>query len=594
MDTSPHGQQSRMVSPFTRRHVGWVILGGMLIAMAIFLPRDWYDALPTNPEIPPPTLKGVTLLQWTMVLEGIALIALGFFRSTYVRLGPTETIRVRVLSDPAATISKQASLLLLGGVTLLALALRCLELDSDFWIDEVRATLDARQMSTLEVVGSYVRSNVHLLNTLLMKVSFAAFGEAEWSARLPVVLFGTATVPALYWVSRNVASREISLGAALVLAVSYHHIFFSQNARGYVPYIFFSLVSSGLLVKGLRDDRQRTWVLYVLTTVLNFAAILISGFVFASHILVGAVAVVLVKLRGGSPLPLFRRLVFVFGVAAVLGFQLYSVQLPQVIAYVNVTYASPTSGYGLLSAEFMRELAKGLAASLGPGLLLGVLPFLILAGIGFLEFVRRQWTLAAALVLPVVLTAVVLVARGLAGSPRYFLLGLPVAILTGVLTIDLTVRFLARKLGMGVGLQRSAFAAMVLVLSAASLVTLQRYYSVPKQPYRASLDYAASERRPGEIVIALHTARRGCAYYAPSAGLREGRDLFVADSLEALEVLLSTHDERSTLLITSMPRALRLVHPDMQARIERGWQVSRTFSATIGDGQISVWTRRDR
>jgi mannosyltransferase len=581
-------------SRFTRRHLGYLILGGLLIAIGIFLPRAWYDALPSNPEIPAPPLKGVTLLQWTFVLEGLALIGLGYCRWVYVRLDPAERAHVRTPLDPGAAVSARVSLLLLAGITLLALVLRSHELNSDFWLDEIRATLDAREMSVLEVTGSYVRSNVHLLNTLLMKLSFAVFGEAEWSARLPVVLFGTASVPVLYWVGRSVASREVSLGAALLLAVSYHHIFFSQNARGYVPYIFFSLVSSALLVRGFRDDRRRTWVLYVLTMVLNFASILISGFVFASHILVGAFALVQVKLRGDSPLPLFRRLALVFGSAATLGFHLYSVQLPQVIAYLDATYASPTSGYRLFSAEFVRELTRGLSSSLGPTFLFGALPFLVIAGIGFYTFVRRQWTLAAALVLPAILTAVLLFIRGLTTSPRFFLLGLPVAVLTAVLTADLCARFVARKLERGTSFRLGAVTAIVLLLTAGSLASLGRYYSVAKQPYRASLEYAAAERRPGEIVVAIHTARRGCAYYAPGAGLSEDRDLFLADSLEALEVVLSAHGQEGALLVTSMPRALRLVHPEMEARIEGGWQVARTFPATIGDGQISVWKQRDR
>jgi hypothetical protein len=219
------------ISRSTWRHAGYIILGCLLIAIGVFLPRDWYDALPTNPDIPPPPLKGVSLLQWVTALEGVILIGLGWRRWVYVRLEPAERVHVKMPADPGTSISERTSLLLLGGITLLALVLRCLELDSDFWIDEVRATLDAREMPTLAVFGSYVRSNVHLLNTLLMKRSIASFGEAEWSARLPVVLFGTASIPVLYWAGRNVASREVSLGAALLLAVSYHHVQPSATAR---------------------------------------------------------------------------------------------------------------------------------------------------------------------------------------------------------------------------------------------------------------------------------------------------------------------------------------------------------------------------
>ena len=353
-----------MSTAIRRRHAGCVMFGVLLVAVGLFLPRDWYDALPINPDVPTPPFKGVSLLQWVTVLEGLVLIALGWQRWVYVRLEPGQRLAVRGPADPGTLISARAALGLLGMITLLALTLRCLELDADFWFDEVRATLDAREMPVLAVIGSYVRSNVHLLNTLLMKVSIGAFGEAEWSARLPAVLFGTATVPAIYSVARNVASRHVSLGAALLLAVSYHHIFFSQNARGYVLYIFFSIVSSALLVQGLRDDRPRTWGLYVLTTVLNFASILISGFVFAAHILVGAVALSVLTLNGHSPTPLLRRLLLVFSVTAVLGFQLYSLQIPQILAYVSTSYSSAASGYWLLSAEFWMELARGLGAGL--------------------------------------------------------------------------------------------------------------------------------------------------------------------------------------------------------------------------------------
>jgi len=583
-----------MSARFERHHVASIAFGAVLIAAGILLPRSWYDALPTNPDVPALPIRGVTLLQFVLAIEGLVLLAAGLLRMRYVRIEPGNRVDVARPAEPAMTLSRRAALVMLLVITGLALVLRCIELGSDLWIDELRAVLDAREMSTLAVVASYVRSNVHMLVTLLMKLSFAVFGEAEWSARLPIALFGTATVPVLYWLARFVASREVSLGAALVLAVSYHHIFFSQNARGYVPYLFFSLVSSGLLLQAMRDDRLGTWTLYVLAMVLNFATLLLSGFVFAAHILVGVAAVVRVRARGGSVMPLARRLAAVFGITGLLGFQLYSVQLPQVFAYIGTTYASLAAGYWLFSIEFVREMSRGLLAGFGPGLLLGAVPFLVLAGIGFVAFVRRQWILASALVLPVVLTAVLLFVRNLTVSPRFFLLGLPVAALTGVIMIDLCADFLARKLGWSAERRRAAFAVVVSLLAIASLASLGRYYRTPKQPYRAALAFAAEQRRPGQVIVAIHTAQRGCAYYAAESGLTVGRDLFLADDLAGLDSVLARRAPAGAVLITSMPRALHLVHPKMERRIDDGWQVARTLPATIGDGQISVWTGRQR
>jgi mannosyltransferase len=571
----------------------FAVVGVVLIGVGILLPTVWYDTIPVNPDVPPPFMKGVTLLQCVTVLQGVILIAFSWFRPIQ-RIPVTERIPVRSHPEDAGGISQRASLQLLVAITTLAFVLRFVELGADFWIDEIRATLDAREMPLSVVIGSYMRSNVHLLNTLLMKLSMSLFGESEWSARLPAAVFGVATVPALYRVSRDVASREVSLGAALLLTVSYHHVFFSQNARGYVPYIFFTLVSSALLLQAFRDDRPRTWVLYAASTVLNFATILISGFVFAAHILVGAMGLVVVYRSGRAVRPMARRLALVFGGTGFLGFQLYAMQLPQAVSYLNATYAAPESGYTLLSREFVAELARGLSAGFGPGLILGALPVLALAGFGFLVFVRRQWILAWGLTSPLILTAALLVARGLTVSPRFFLLALPVAFLTAALTVEMTIGRAGGWLGWGDRARRRIFGGAMLLLAGLSMASLGRYYATPKQPYTASLEYAASMREPGDVVVAVHTSRQGVAYYGPGLGLALGEDLFLADSLEDLDSIVAEAGPGGAILLTSMPRALRILRPDMQARIEGGWTSSRTFAATIGDGQISVWTPRGR
>ena len=142
-----------MSTAIRRRHAGCVMFGVLLVAVGLFLPRDWYDALPMNPAVPTPPIKGVSLLQWITVLEGIVLIALGWRRWVYVRLEPGQRLTVRGPADPGTLISARAALGLLGMITLLALTLRCLKLDADFWFDEVRATLDAREASHVKGAG---------------------------------------------------------------------------------------------------------------------------------------------------------------------------------------------------------------------------------------------------------------------------------------------------------------------------------------------------------------------------------------------------------------------------------------------------------
>ena len=575
------------------KRIGYLI-GAALVLLGVFLPREWYDALPkSRAELPVPPVKGVTLLQVTFVLEGLALIWLSTRRWRFSRLPPHERLSETTTPDDRQDVRESTSLWLLAAITAGALALRLIRLNADLWLDEITPILLYSQMPVLHVVTSYISSNNHLLNTLLMKLVVACFGEHEWAVRLPAVLFGVATIPAIYWVSRIALSRRASLCVAVLMAASYHHIFFSQNARGYTAYLFFSVLSSGLLVKGLQEDRPRDWFFYVLTMFLNFASHLNSGFVFASHLLVGAIALFVVKRYGASPLPLGRRLATVFTVTCVLVFNLYITIVPQVYVYSKNVYSDPATGFSPLSLEFLHELIRGLSAGFGAGRLLAIVPLLFAAAVGFVVLLRRQWALTLALALPGFLTAVFLFAQGLNFSPRFFLLGLPLAMLVAVQGIYSVVALLSEKLGVTSRLYTARVATMLVLIGVSiSLVSLRRYYSVPKQAYRPSLHYIETERQTDQPIIAVHLMEAGYRFYAPKVGLKEGQDWFPVRSVTSLDSVLATHSGRPAIIVTTLRRALRISHPDLLARISSGWTLVRTFPATIGDGEISVWKPR--
>lgn len=298
-------------------------------------------------------------------------------------LGESERLPVSSVTGKGKSDPRRAVAYLLFGISFFALVLRLYHINSDLWFDEIWPILAYGRSTVFQVIANSSALGNHLLNTLLVDLAIRLVGEQEWAVRLPAVLFGAATIPILYWVARMVMPWQASISAALLLAVSYHHIFFSQNARGYTAYIFFSLLASGLLVKGMQEDRLRTWALYVLTMFLNLASILISGFVFASHLLVAAVALIIVHRRGASAAPLMKRLAAVFGVTFLLGVALYAPALSVVYASVRSAYTTAGGGYALFSAEALQEIVRGLTAGLSPRLVTAMLPFALLGGLAF-------------------------------------------------------------------------------------------------------------------------------------------------------------------------------------------------------------------
>ena len=84
------------------------------------------------------------------------------------------------------------------------------------------------------------------------QIAGAIFGDGPAALRLPAVLFGVASIAALYLFARRVTTVREALVAAALMTVSYHHIWFSQNARGYSALLFWTLVSSWLFARALR------------------------------------------------------------------------------------------------------------------------------------------------------------------------------------------------------------------------------------------------------------------------------------------------------------------------------------------------------
>lgn len=568
----------------------WFRVSGVFLVLAgVFLPRGWYDQLPWGPELPPQPIRGVTLLQVALVLQGAVLLALSFRSRLAARLGPSALPGLASIpNEDPGTARRDAWLL--AGITALGLLLRLHQISSDLWLDEIAPVMDYGALSPWQVIASYQRSSNHLLNTLLVKGAIALFGEREWAIRLPAVLLGSATVPAFYWVVRMAQPRRAALGASALLAVSYHHIFFSQNARGYAGYLLFALLSTGLLISGLREDRGRTWALYVLTVVLGFATQLLTTFVFAAHVLCGSLAALVVRARRDAPAPLIGRLTGVFGAVALLTFQLYATVIPQAYVVGRTTYVRPTAGFGPLSVDFLVELVRGVSAGFGTGILLGVLPFLLLGMLGFIQLFRRHWLLASALVLPELITAAYLVSRGYGASPRFFLLGLPLAIASAVQGIwTLTAVAARHSQNVAAHLPRLRVAVTVL-LCGASALSLGSYYRLPKQDYRGAVQYIEASRRPEDAVVVFGIAEKGFRFYATREAVPPGRDYRYSRDAAELDSILAAHPSRRVFVAVTFARELRTAYPALFSRIRGDWPAPRVFEGTVGDGAVLVFT----
>jgi len=147
---------------------------------------------------------------------------------------------------------------LLAAITLLAMALRFYKLGTwSFWIDELFTLnrVEAHYGSLDMVVRTIAGTKWIPLSLLLISPVLKMLGANEWTARLVPAMIGVASVPALYLPTRRIFGPTVALLAALLLAISPWHIYWSQNARFYTSLMLLSSLALLAFFFGIERDR---------------------------------------------------------------------------------------------------------------------------------------------------------------------------------------------------------------------------------------------------------------------------------------------------------------------------------------------------
>ena len=100
--------------------------------------------------------------------------------------------------------------------------------------------------------------------SFMINHAFLLLGGSDFLLRLPSALFGIASLPALYFLARDLTSSREAVLAVFLLAFSPFHIWYSQEGRMYSQLLFLSLLSSMLLIQAVEQNKVRWWVCYVL------------------------------------------------------------------------------------------------------------------------------------------------------------------------------------------------------------------------------------------------------------------------------------------------------------------------------------------
>lgn len=126
---------------------------------------------------------------------------------------------------------------------IVGLLLRLYRFDAQsLWVDEAATFLSSvgsieRVISQTDVPGFIPPLYFLVVNAVLR------LGDGEAVLRLPSVIFGAACIPLLYVVARYWVRDSVAALAAVLLAASPFHVWYSQEARAYALLLFLALTA---------------------------------------------------------------------------------------------------------------------------------------------------------------------------------------------------------------------------------------------------------------------------------------------------------------------------------------------------------------
>lgn len=168
---------------------------------------------------------------------------------------------------------------ILAAIVLLAALLRFYQLGSwSFWIDELYT------LGRIRNLGNILQNPTILLEVrpppsiLLMSLAAQFLETSEWSARLIPALTGIVSIPILYFPTRRVFGPFVALLAALLLAVSPWHLYWSQNARFYTMLLLFYTLALFVIYVALEQDRPGYIVLFFILAGIAVRERFMAGF----------------------------------------------------------------------------------------------------------------------------------------------------------------------------------------------------------------------------------------------------------------------------------------------------------------------------
>jgi mannosyltransferase len=289
--------------------------------------------------------------------------------------------------------------------------------DKGFWGDEIWTAQAAEyDLGYILTHSGVVPENWRPPLYLVMAHFAVSLGSKEFAIRLPAMIFGTLGIAMIYRLGRLFYDKTVGSLAALLLAISPYHLWYSQEARWYSQLAFFSMMSLFFFYRfvlprnGYRKSSMKDGLGFVVGTTLVLythlsaflilpAQVLFAGYVWSSQLLTGKKRERIIWFRTSS---LFLRFSLSLIVILLLALRLLLPILSPTSTPVSMSSDLKITlrlNFHLPDYASMMRFIGGLLAAYSAGNTIVVYLFIGLFLLGLFFTARRQFSVAVLILL---------------------------------------------------------------------------------------------------------------------------------------------------------------------------------------------------
>jgi len=459
------------------------------------------------------------------------------------------------------------------------------------WFDEIITLLRNVRSPAIEIITRYDGLNNHVLYSLSAHFTTELFGESAWSLRLPALVFGIASIPALYYLARQVASRHVAVLVSVFLTLNYFFLWFSTNARGYTGVMLGGLLSTILFIRILSAKRASAGLLtsYAIVAALTAWVQLTGLAVVLSHGMVWLLISTGPILRGAWARPL-RQL------AALIGSVLLTMLLlnPIVSSIISVfrhrLFDPPQTAVGVVENSDVVVAVTGKFTKLAwtlehfinegigqlvPGAMIASLLIAVIMLAGIIASWRKGMAVFGLLLFPVLVSVLAGIFAMDFFLPRFIFVAIPCLLLLGVMGGFQLARWVLPFLSV-----RQVLVAG-LVIAAITAVKVPDVWK-PKQNFDAATAFINAQNDESVAVVCAGNFRPEVIEYY-------GANCTYTPTKDALVALEEQYDE--VLVVYALVKSVRMYQVGQY--LESSYVVEQEFPGTLYRGQITVARKRN-